>query len=636
MNKFNPSVFLAFGALTLFASSQTRADEMASIDIVPATGRVTLSPRWSVGANLSGFHVMAQDLHIGGEANDFYSIKGTAIPSGGDITAFTHYVAASGFGTNHTDIGSKLTPTSYSALTSADPDIGYGSVNLYFIHHKSTGDYFTVIVPGSGTSSAVTDLKPMSGPGGPATLGGSGYFGLTFAASNLGYGLNLFYYLRTDPATALTKFGILDPALLGTSTDEFDLGLGGHKALVFTGTDVGFGTNKMYYLRLDPVTGFTIFGTLHPQTGKASDIANLGSVYSTLTFDPDDIGFGVGQFYTTGTAKPTRQSVSFAAIAGRGITAGPFTVNPSASSGLPITLTVVTGSATISAPTGGVFTVTPKAPGLITLQASQAGQSGPTAYEFNMLRQSFVATEDFNSDGMTDILWQNSSTGERYLWLMDGTMFSSGVSLGFFTTDWQMVAAADFNGDGLLDILWQNTSTGERSITLMDGTLFNGGPSLGIVSNNWQMVAAADFNGDGKADILWQNTVTGERYIWLMNGTAYGSGVSLGIVPTAWRIAAVADFNSDGKPDILWQNTSTGERFIWLMNGTAQASGVSLGTVSTAWQIAAAGDYNGDGKPDILWQNTTTGERYIWLMNGITFSSSVPLGTISTQWQIVR
>ena len=41
----------------------------------------------------------------------------------------------------------------------------------------------------------------MSGPGGPATLGESGYFGLTFAAANIGYGLNQFYYLRSDQVT---------------------------------------------------------------------------------------------------------------------------------------------------------------------------------------------------------------------------------------------------------------------------------------------------------------------------------------------------------------------------------------------------------------------------------------------------
>ncbi len=373
---------------------------MASIGITPETGAVTLTPRWSIGPNLAGFHQMAQDLGLGGEANDFYSITNEVIPDGGNILAFNLYVAGSGSATPHADIGSKLTPDSYSALSSADPDVGYGSVNFYLIHHKGTTDYFTAIIPGSATSSAVTDLKPMSAPGGPDTVTGvSGYFGLTFAASNLGYGLNNFYYLRTDPESGATKFGTLEPALLGTSADQFELDDVGYKALTFTGTDVGYGTDKMYYVRLDPITGYSILGMLDPALAgvrHTSDIANLGSVYSTLTFVPGDI-FGANQFYTTGAINPTWQSVSFAAIPDRLISEGAFNVNPTASSGLAVTLTVVKGSvgaASIVDVGGGVFTVTPTAPGLITLQATQAGQFAPIdpAYEYNMLRQSFLLT----------------------------------------------------------------------------------------------------------------------------------------------------------------------------------------------------------------------------------------------------
>ena len=399
--KYSTLVSSALVALTVFTGIPARAaDNMASIGITPATGVVTLLPHWAIGGNLAGFHQMSQNLGLTGSvANNFYSIRAGTIPAGGDILAFNFYVPGSGSATPHSDIGSKLTPDSYSALTSADPDVGYGSVNLYLIHHKGTTDYFTAIVPGSATSSAVTDEKPMSGPGGPGTVTGvSGYFGLTFAAGNLGYGLNSFYYLRTDPVSGITKFGTLAPALLAGSADQFDLGTSGHKALAFTGADVGYGVNKMYYLRLDPVTGFTIFGMLDPALAGArhtSDIANLGSVYSTLTFVPGDVGYGSSQFYTTGTVNTTWQSVSFAAIADQAISSGSFAINPTASSALPIVVTVVagsTGAATISTPVGGVFTVTPTQPGIVTLQATQVGAVNPIPYESNMLRQSFTVT----------------------------------------------------------------------------------------------------------------------------------------------------------------------------------------------------------------------------------------------------
>ena len=247
-----------------------------------------------------------------------------------------------------------------------------------------------------------------------------------------------------------------------------------------------------------------------------------------------------------------------------------------------------------------------------------------------------IPTGDFNADGKADILWQNTTTGERYVWFMSGTTYTGGTSLGTIPPVWSLAGNADFNADGKTDLVWQNTTTGERYIWLMNGTTFSSSVFLGVVPTAWQIAGTGDFNGDGKPDLLWQNTATGERYLWLMNGTTHTGDVSLGVVPLAWSIVAVADFNGDGKPDLLWQNTTTGERYLWLMNGVVHASDVSLGVVPLAWSIVAAADYNGDGKPDILWQNTTTGERYVWFMNGTVHTADASLGIVSANWQIVR
>jgi len=243
---------------------------------------------------------------------------------------------------------------------------------------------------------------------------------------------------------------------------------------------------------------------------------------------------------------------------------------------------------------------------------------------------------DFNGDGQADIVWQNSSTGERKVSLMNGTAPGSEVSLGVVSTAWQIAGVADFNGDGQTDILFQNTQTGERGIWLMIGTYVADWASLGTIPVEWQIAAAADFNGDGKVDVLWENTNTGERKVWLMNGTTRGSEVSLGVVSTAWQIAGAADFNGDGQTDILWQNTRTGERGVWLMIGTNVADWASLGTVPVAWRMVDALDLNGDGKIDILWENAATGARKVWLMNGTTMGTEVSLGVMPTAWHLGR
>jgi hypothetical protein len=105
--------------------------------------------------------------------------------------------------------------------------------------------------------------------------------------------------------------------------------------------------------------------------------------------------WGTDQFYATGSLAPGAQSVSFEAIPDHNV-GDIFTVTPTASSGLDITLTVVSGPATIAQtgvsganPSTLIFTVTATGPGIVTLQATQPGQLAGPAYTSNMLRQSF-------------------------------------------------------------------------------------------------------------------------------------------------------------------------------------------------------------------------------------------------------
>ena len=176
--------------------------------------------------------------------------------------------------------------------------------------------------------------------------------------------------------------------------------------------------------------------------------------------------------------------------------------------------------------------------------------------------------------------------------------------------------AGDFNDDGHSDILWQN-SNGQVAIWEMNGTNIIGG---GTVSANpgpsWQAVGTGDFNDDGHSDILWQNTSSGQVAIWEMNrANVIGGGIVSANPGPGWKAVGTGDFNDDGHSDILWQN-SNGQVAIWEMNGTNIIGG---GTVSAnpgpSWQAVGTGDFNDDGHSDILWQNTSSGQVAIWEMN---------------------
>ena len=71
---------------------------------------------------------------------------------------------------------------------------------------------------------------------------------------------------------------------------------------------------------------------------------------------------------------------------------------------------------------------------------------------------------------------------------------------------WKAIGTGDFNDDGRSDILFQNTSNGEVSIWEINGnTLTGGGPVSPDPGLSWHAIGTGDFNGDGHSDILFQN-----------------------------------------------------------------------------------------------------------------------------------
>jgi hypothetical protein len=246
---------------------------------------------------------------------------------------------------------------------------------------------------------------------------------------------------------------------------------------------------------------------------------------------------------------------------------------------------------------------------------------------------------DFNGDSRADLLWRHSSTGENYLYFMNG---ASIVSEGHVRTvqdaNWRIVGSGDFNGDGRIDILWRNASSGENYLYMMDGTaIVDEGFLRTVADASWRVAGVGDLNGDGRDDILWRNTSTGENYAYLMNGAAIiGEGYLRTVADQAWRVAGIGDFDRDGKADILWRHLFTGENYVYFMNGASIANEGYLRTVAdAAWQVKGVADFNADGRADILWRNADTGENYIYFMNALAIASEGYLRTVADpSWQI--
>jgi FG-GAP-like repeat len=241
---------------------------------------------------------------------------------------------------------------------------------------------------------------------------------------------------------------------------------------------------------------------------------------------------------------------------------------------------------------------------------------------------SIVGQRDFDGDGKSDILWRDTSAGTVAMWFMNGTQLTQSVGVANVATAWKIVGTGDFNGDGKGDILWQDTS-GNVAIWLMNGAQLMQNAGVANVSG-WSIAGTGDFNGDGKTDILWSNS-SGTVAIWFMNGTQLTQSVGVANAPSGWTIAGVGDFNGDGKSDILWQDGS-GNVAIWLMNGAQLIQSVGVGNAS-GWSIIGTGDFNGDGTSDILWRNSS-GIVAIWLMNNAQITQSVGVANVATNWSV--
>jgi hypothetical protein len=100
---------------------------------------------------------------------------------------------------------------------------------------------------------------------------------------------------------------------------------------------------------------------------------------------------------------------------------------------------------------------------------------------------------------------------------MNGLSVGPTGGLGNLGT-WSVVGTGDFNGDGMWDILWKDSASGNYAIWLMNGLAVGPTGGLGNPGGNWQVIDTGDYDGDGRSDILWKDTNSNVYVIWFMNG----------------------------------------------------------------------------------------------------------------------
>ncbi len=156
----------------------------------------------------------------------------------------------------------------------------------------------------------------------------------------------------------------------------------------------------------------------------------------------------------------------------------------------------------------------------------------PTPASVPDLNWRSVGTGDFNADGKPDILWRHGVSGRNVVWLMNGLVRSNGV----FTTpdtladlNWQMVGVADFSDDGQPDILWRHALSGKTVLWLMSGTVRTSGQFTSpdaLTDANWRAVGLGDLSRDGRPDLIWRHALSGTNVVWFMDGSVRVGGAA--------------------------------------------------------------------------------------------------------------
>jgi len=361
-------------------------------------------------------------------------------------------------------------------------------------------------------------------------------------------------------------------------------------------------------------------------------VTGISSNHFSYSLPPLTAAHFILQAETNVAPSLTTQPVSQSAVTGSTVTftaAAIGTPNP--------TYQWLKNGVTVSGATNATLTLTNVRPAdAATYSVVATNSAGSAASNGATLTVRLAATNDFNGDGQSDILWENVGSGDHGIWIMNATVPAVWINLPTIALNWRIVGTGDFNGDGQSDILWENVGSGDRGIWIMNATVPVAWINLPSIALNWRIVGTGDFNADGMTDILWENVGSGDRGMWIMSGTVPVAWINLPMIALNWRIVGTGDFNGDGQSDILWENVGSGDRGMWIMNGTIPAAWINLPSIALNWRIAGTGDYNGDGQSDILWENVSSGDRGLWIMNSTVPIAWVGLPSLTLNWLIAQ
>lgn len=194
------------------------------------------------------------------------------------------------------------------------------------------------------------------------------------------------------------------------------------------------------------------------------------------------------------------------------------------------------------------------------------------------------------SNPRTDLLWENSDTGEVLIMRMDDIAIATPTPSNFLARTPQgatLLGVGDFDNNGYGDLLWKE-SDGDLALWLMSGSNREQTFTFSAATfGSYRFVAAGDLNGDHQADFLMEDDATRTLYGYTVTRAGVEWNYTFTVDPAVeigsladpvldFQVGGVTYLNSGGISNIL----------VRAQNNPAQANFVDWNV--TAWGTTPA------------------------------------------------
>lgn len=207
-----------------------------------------------------------------------------------------------------------------------------------------------------------------------------------------------------------------------------------------------------------------------------------------------------------------------------------------------------------------------------------------------------------------------------------------------FRADYSYVAPDDVDGDGISDLLWYNAAKNQVGYWLTAYPDPNAFPATYApyakkvfnVPAGYHVGAVGDLNGDRLADLVLTNA-NRQLFLWTSNGATFDS-TRIGSYPDGWQLLGAGDIDGDNNADLLWWNDSKCEFGYWRMQG-ATVLEKKVVKATCGYHVAAFGHFLQTNHLDLLWTSNAN-DVYLWAGSDAGFTSTF-LGNVDPQGHII-